>query len=111
MPDDKGLLSDKERDAAKAWLATHWTKNADCPICGSNSYSVSDKLVYPVTYVGRAVLTEGNVYPQLLVTCTICGYVHHFNAVVMSILSDDLIATSEKKPASSSVDDGKDAAI
>jgi len=72
-------------DTQKAinWLEEHWKGNRECPVCGHNSWSISDELVEVKPYKGNLLPA---VYPLVAVTCNTCGYTFLFNAVVAGLV-------------------------
>jgi hypothetical protein len=68
------------------WLEEHWKDNRVCPVCGHNSWSVSDDIVEMKPFRGGALVAGGAVYPLFAVTCNTCGLTLLFNAVVAGLI-------------------------
>lgn len=75
-----------DTDKALAWLAKHWDKSHDCPICGSDNWTISDDVVEVRRFRGGALGVGGPLYPYLVVTCSTCGHTHFFNALVAGLV-------------------------
>ena len=96
MPDQNGVLSDKEKDQAIAWLKERWTKS--CPACDRREFSIGEHVVHTPIHFGGALKFGGPMYPQLAVVCKNCGYTLLFNAVLMGIIEskEEIKEESEK---------------
>ena len=75
-----------DKDTAIAWLNKHWHGNRLCPVCGHNSWTVSDELVEIRPFKGGAMVLGGALFPLMVVTCTTCGHTLLFNAVVVGLV-------------------------
>ena len=71
----------------QAWLEENWKEPKTCPILGGRSWSIANEFVEFRPYSGGEVVLGINVYLQVLVTCTECGYVITFSAFQMGLLS------------------------
>lgn len=87
MPDEKGVLSPDETTRFVEWIQKHWRTKV-CPICQRTQWNIANRIV-----VHSAIATKGGMilgslqsYPHILMTCTVCGYTMHFNAVIAGIL-------------------------
>ena len=75
------------KERAMEWLNKNWHTHKACPICLSNSWTISESLaLIPRLIQGSKETTNGLVYPHFLVTCTTCGYTLFFNAVIAGLL-------------------------
>lgn len=84
MPDERGRLNKSELEKAKEWLDGKWESIHGCSVCGSDSWQIIDYLVTPVSFPN--ILRAGELFPQVMVICTYCGYTIYFNAIVMGIV-------------------------
>lgn len=68
--------------------------NRPCPMCGSNSWNVSDT-VYEMRefHGGNLVLGTGPIYPVVPVSCNNCG-----NSVMVNALLSGAVDQPEVKP-------------
>ena len=70
--DGKRLLTGTEQGRSWAVPALHWTEGKFW--LGANGTGLSDGSF------------NDNSYPQVMVFCTVCGYTHYFNAVIMGLV-------------------------
>ena len=70
-----------------AWLEEKWEGPKTCPISGGRNWSIATEFVEFRPYSGGELVLGINVYPQVLVTCTECGYALTFSAFKMGLLS------------------------
>lgn len=68
------------------WLSQKWKSPTTCPICKSNNWNVSQRLIEVREFHGGSLVLGGPVYPLVSVTCTVCGHTLLFNAVVAGLL-------------------------
>ncbi len=68
-----------------AYLKKTWTEKSQCPMCGSNSWSVSDKIFELREYHGGDFIIGGGgpIVPIIPVTCSNCGNTVIVNAIVV----------------------------
>jgi len=78
-------------DTAKvvAWLNEKWDGDKKCPISGDNSWSISKDILVSLPYSRGGLTLGGNQYPLVLVTCTECGYVMTFSAMIMGLVGQE----------------------
>ena len=96
MPDEKGVLSQEERVAAKTWLGTKGAGNSPCNACGTSNWLIAER----VTYFPAAPNTVlGAVIPAVVLICSNCSNMRFHSAVRMSLLKgdEDKTKASEKK--------------
>ena len=87
MPDERGKLSPAEERTVVQWLKdSGWTDANICPISLHAEWSISEHIVFPITYAGGAIRLGGEVVPFVMVRCEDCGYTRFFNAVMMGLL-------------------------
>lgn len=71
-----------QREQAGLWLSEHWTQNRECPLCGTDAWTVGDIVVVPLVHSPL----DGPTYPFFPVFCDSCGHTRLFNALTMGIL-------------------------
>jgi hypothetical protein len=79
----------RHRERAIAHLTKHWPEPRTCPICKSNSWTVSDDFVQLFAFPaggGIPTFPPKNMYPALQVLCMVCGHTLLFNALVAGLL-------------------------
>lgn len=84
MPGLDGRLSEAEKDAIRRRIDELWRGSANCPICGSSKWIISDHIV-DAPIVTEGVRGFGSAYPFILLTSETCGYTLHFSAVILGI--------------------------
>lgn len=83
--DDKNKMTAEQVAAGLAWLDAHWAKQ-DCPICGSNKWSLGEYFVTPIVLSPEGgVIVGGPAYPHMIVTSVDCGYAMFFNAIIAGV--------------------------
>lgn len=69
------------------WLQEKWTRPQQCPICGTNSWIVSEVMELRAFEGGALVFGGGGgLYPVFQVTCGNCGMTYIFNAVLSGVV-------------------------
>lgn len=70
---------------AVQWLEKWW-KDRTCPICGHNTWSITNVFEMREYRGGELVLgNQSQLFPVFLAVCTTCGYTNTFNAIVAGI--------------------------
>ena len=87
----------KQLDRAKVaqWLDAKWKKGKQCPVCGQNDWAVID-LLWEVPEF-HSTLKGGFVLPSVAVTCSYCGNILFFNALLMGLV-DESEAQPRQRP-------------
>lgn len=69
-------------------------KSQPCPMCGSNSWNVSDK-IYELRefHDGNLVIGSGSIFPVVPVSCNNCG-----NSIFVNALMSGAIEKSNVEP-------------
>lgn len=83
-----------DRQKAANWLNSKWTGQKVCPICKNNNWHIPEELSEARAFFGGGFVVGGPIAPLLCVTCSNCGHVLNFNALVMGLVGDD----KDKKP-------------
>lgn len=87
MPDNTGVLTEKDKAKVIAWLGSRGVPIPACPFCGSREWAIGDHLVQPVTLGPQNALQLGGIgYPQVMLVSQKCGYTAFINAVVVGLL-------------------------
>lgn len=99
MPDQEGKLTTEERQRIIAWLEQYpKSVDAKCPVCGSETWMIAERLVQPVTLgTGVSLQLGGPGYPMVLLISNPCGYTRFLNAVMIGGLLPPA-AESKKNP-------------
>lgn len=85
--EDRELRAQAERARALAWVNEKWTASKICPICATNTWSITEVLEIKQYEGGNIVLGGGTAtYPVFHVMCANCGYTHTFNAVISGVV-------------------------
>ena len=73
-------------------------KNRPCPMCGSNSWNVSDK-VYELRefHGGTLMLGNGPIFPVVPVSCNNCGNSVLVNAIFTGVIDKPNVAPRKDK--------------
>lgn len=85
MPGEQGDLSDLEKTRISDWLQEKWTKQKDCPICGSTNWIIGNHLVQQQLLAAGGAVVPGIYVPYVAVFCGHCAYAVHFNAAIMNV--------------------------
>lgn len=85
VPSDEERV--RRRAAALAWVNTHWKTSHACPICKSDSWSISDVFEWR-EFTGGDLFVGGStqLFPMFPLTCTVCAFTYTFNAVISGIV-------------------------
>lgn len=75
-----------DKAKAKHWLNSKWTQPHNCPICGSDKWSIPEELVELRQFYHGSIVMGGGVYPNIVVICTVCGYTFFMNAVIAGLV-------------------------
>jgi predicted nucleic-acid-binding Zn-ribbon protein len=88
-----------EIDAQKFqdWLNTKWKGAKQCPICHSNDWNLSPRLVEVREYSGGSLDLGKPVFALVNITCNVCGYTLLFNAVVVGLAKSGKKQTASPK--------------
>lgn len=84
------MANKSPEDTTIEWLNEKWNGIKFCDSCGTKpSWAVSGPYASPMLNAGK--LDKTKLAPVMTVTCTNCGYVMNYSAVVLGILrSDDI---------------------
>lgn len=69
------------------WLNSQWQGPKVCPICKSNNWNISEKLLELREFHEGSFVVGGPVYPLIAITCKVCGHTLFFNAIVAGVLT------------------------
>lgn len=87
MPGNDGRLTPQEKQRVIDWLHRKGTTTQQCPVCGTNAWTVGDHLLNGMVHHGGGnVILGGASYPMAFVVCNNCAYTRHFMAVPMGVL-------------------------
>jgi len=88
MPDDNGKFSEIEKTEIRKKIEKLWTGSAkNCPICGSNRWTIAEHLVEPNIARGwGGILQTTPVYPMVMLVSEPCGYTILFNAATLDAI-------------------------
>lgn len=90
MPDERGGLSESERESARKWIVER-TGNA-CPVCHRDdglTTVIANHVVHWEAYAPAiAAFGFGNLpsYPAVLALCLQCGHFRAHSAILMGIV-------------------------
>ncbi len=59
----------------------------ECPSCGVNKWSVGELVGTPRFTPGGGTLMGGSTVPMVQVICTRCGYIMHYSAKIIGLVS------------------------
>ena len=89
MADDKddSILTPKQLETILAKIQEKWKGPRSCPICTTDNWTLASHVTSPVRLAGSGGSFQlgGRAYPSMQVVCTNCGFVHHFNLVVLGL--------------------------
>ena len=88
MPDDKGKLTQEERETARKWLKAEW-KSWACPFSGHTNWELGDTLVQTTAFAGGGLVVGGPVYPMIIIICSGCGNTVLINAIKAGVVSKE----------------------
>ena len=62
-----------------------------CPFCGTNDWNVSEHLCAAVRIdeKGNTLLGTGPLIPMIQLVCKHCGYVAHFNPILLGLMQSN----------------------
>ena len=85
MPDAGGKFSEVEKTEIQRKIEKLWAGGVkNCPICGSNRWTIADHLVEPNIATGwGGIIHTGQVYPMVMLVSDPCGYTILFNATTL----------------------------
>lgn len=80
-------MSAYNKDKALKWLNEKWLNSRNCPICGNNTWGLSEDLG------GLFLMRNNNInlgpsIPVLPVHCNNCGYMILFSAVLAGLINE-----------------------
>lgn len=97
--DEKGLLTQEERDKAWAWLQAKGLK--PCPMCPNGRWIVAQHLMTMTPYSEtRASLpiSGGVTYPVFLLACLNCGHMSAHSAVLAGLAKPGTKQDQQNEP-------------
>jgi len=88
MPDDRGILSDAEKQDIRQKIEKLWVGSAkNCPICGSAKWIIASHLIAaPIVTAGASINLGGPSYPVVQLISDPCGYTIYFNALALGVI-------------------------
>jgi hypothetical protein len=92
------VLTKEQITRLKEWVANHWKGDGNCPVCHSNNWEVGSHLIVsPIISPSGGMRFGGPVYPYAFITCTVCAYTLHFNAVMIGLMPPSKIMAKERE--------------
>ncbi|MBW3081983.1 hypothetical protein [Bifidobacterium phasiani] len=92
--EERSARNDKQIANALQWLDDHWTKNRECPLCGTTDWALVQTFEAREYEGGNMVVGLGSqILPITPVFCRNCGYTFFINAVI----AGSAIAPEENK--------------
>jgi len=79
-------LSQEQTNEFMDWLNSKWEGLKKCPVCGQNSWNVSDRVFEMREFHGGSMVVGGILQPVIPVTCSNCGNTLYFNAMQAGIV-------------------------
>lgn len=90
-------------------LGEKWQGNKQCPICQNNTWGISDKLAELREFHHGDIIMGGQVYPLIVLSCKVCGYIHLFNAILAGLIDPKTYdATSPVESVQSKLENKKE---
>lgn len=82
-------LSEADKAKAKAYVESKMLGALVCPVCKNQGWCVSDSLLWLMPMSSSSVLSFSSkeIYPQLPIICTTCGYTFFMNAVMAGLVA------------------------
>jgi hypothetical protein len=109
MPEpDKTELSEEQKQIIIREIQAKWTGQRTCPICGTDSWVLAPHLTTPQRLAGTTggLQIGGTAYPTAMLVCSNCGFVHHFNAVVLHVVAGEAAPMQPVPPEKKEAEDG-----
>ncbi|MCE5260068.1 MAG: hypothetical protein LLG44_13575 [Chloroflexi bacterium] len=75
-------LSAEQARTFRTWLTSRGGVLLDCPICRRRDWLAPE--IVSVVRSDHASSDTHSTYDEIIVTCALCGYTHHFNMEVIN---------------------------
>jgi hypothetical protein len=92
---DDAYMDAAELQRVKAWFGSKW-KQGPCPVCTETAWQTNQKIgeIY-----NDKTLSDGTVFPVLLIFCANCGYTLPINARIAGVKTDEAPKTETPSKA------------
>jgi hypothetical protein len=84
MPDGQGHLSPAEIAYILQWINTHHSPFT-CPVCDHSGWVVDEYITQTIVFPLQPTPVAPRPLPTVRLSCTGCGYIISFNAVMMGL--------------------------